>query len=214
MADGPDVTEKRFRANLARVGNLVALYDGVNADRGQGKPATDASDILRAAVVLLHATLEDLVRSLEYDLLPRSPASAFNDVGLAPSGAGDDEKAAMEFGLDLLVGYRGRSVDDVLRGAAEFHLRLSNYNNAKQLMGVLGKYKLTLDDPTRALLSTLDPLMKRRHWIAHRADANPLSGPGRPKTQSISRSSVTTWTAHVQSFGEAIIKAWRTWSPS
>lgn len=214
MADGPDDTEKRFRANLARVKNLITLYDDVNADRGQGRPATDASDILRAAVILLHATQEDLLRSLEHDLLPRSPASAFSDVGLPPVGAGDDDKALMKFGLAQLVGYRGKSVDDVLREAADFHLRHSNYNNTKQIMGVLGKYGITLDAPAMALLSTIDPFMKRRHWIAHRADSNPLSGRGIPKVQAISKRSVEHWASTVDRFGSGILVAWRAWRPS
>lgn len=214
MADGPDRTEKRFKANLARVRNLIALYDDVNADRGQGRPATDASDILRAAVVLLHATLEDLLRSLEYDLLPRSPASAFKDVGLPPVGATDDDKALTKFGMDLLIEYRGRSVDEVLRGAADFHLRHSNYNNTKQIVGTLAKYGITLDDSSRALLSTIDPFMKRRHWIAHRADTNPLSGRGVQKVQAISKSSIANWSNVVEDFGDRIVIAWRAWRSS
>ena len=56
--------EHRFADNLTRVESLVAAYDTQVAARGAaGRVAVPTADLLRAAVVFLHATLEDLLRS-------------------------------------------------------------------------------------------------------------------------------------------------------
>jgi len=77
-----DEIELRFRANLARVDDLIDLYETI-ALVVPGKKLTKASDILRAAVVLLHATLKDLLRSLAGWKLPASPAASLRQVPLA-----------------------------------------------------------------------------------------------------------------------------------
>src|SRR5690554_8182614 len=50
--------EERLNSNLKRVETLVKLFD----DSESGGSPTE-TDLLRAAVVFLHATLEDVVRS-------------------------------------------------------------------------------------------------------------------------------------------------------
>jgi hypothetical protein len=64
--------EIRFKSNLERVDHLVALYD--TATTGPGRRPVDKSDILRSAVVFLHATLEDFLRSLLEWKLPTAQA--------------------------------------------------------------------------------------------------------------------------------------------
>ena len=57
--------EDRLTINLRRVRNLIARYPAT----GSGRRSVEDSDLLRAAVVLLHATLEDVVRGvLEWKL--------------------------------------------------------------------------------------------------------------------------------------------------
>jgi len=48
-----------FEANVARVKNLVAAYDALGT-AGARRPATTQVDVLRSAVVLMHASLEDV----------------------------------------------------------------------------------------------------------------------------------------------------------
>jgi hypothetical protein len=48
-------------------------------------------------------------------------------------------------------------------------------------------------------------MMNRRHWIAHRADRNQLSGPGHQPVRSISVSIVINWIEAVETFGQAIL---------
>jgi hypothetical protein len=64
---------RRFRRNLARATFLIGIHEGLTARR-QGRPDQHAGDILRAAVVMAHATLEDLLRSLAEQYWPdRAP---------------------------------------------------------------------------------------------------------------------------------------------
>jgi hypothetical protein len=52
---------KRFRLNMGRVGSLISLFKTL---KGQKIDVTESQkgDLLRSAVVFLHASLEDLLR--------------------------------------------------------------------------------------------------------------------------------------------------------
>lgn len=52
--------QNSFNGNLEHVEHLVALYETVTA--GSGRRPVNTSDILRSAVVSLHATLEVFLR--------------------------------------------------------------------------------------------------------------------------------------------------------
>ena len=72
--------ENRFNGNLERVGHLVEIYETLTA--GPGRRPVDTSDILRSAVVFLHAALEDFLRSLLEWKLPSAQASYLKDIPL------------------------------------------------------------------------------------------------------------------------------------
>ena len=68
-----DEIARRFELNLSRVQSLIKAYE--NALPGsQGRPPVVTTDILRASVVFLHASLEDLLRSLLEWKLPAAKA--------------------------------------------------------------------------------------------------------------------------------------------
>ena len=90
--------ENRFNGNLDRVEYLVALYE--TGSSGSGRRAVDTSDILRSAVVFLHATLEDFLRSLLEWKLPTAQASYLKDVPLV------GKKPRSTFSLDDLALFR------------------------------------------------------------------------------------------------------------
>ena len=72
--------ENRFNGNLERVGHLVEIYETLTT--GPGRRPVDTSDILRSAVVFLHAALEDFLRSLLEWKLPSAQASYLKDIPL------------------------------------------------------------------------------------------------------------------------------------
>jgi len=191
-----------FRANITRVRSLLGVYEVVAT--GPAQPTTEHTDVLRSGVVLLHASLEDLVRSSSEELLPLQDAEVLNEIGF-PDGS---DKTKAKFTLGELHPYRGLTVDDLIRKAVAARLQRSNYNNVSELSAALQRIGLAASilDPHQG---TLESIMKRRHLIVHRADKNPLFEPGQgvPSVQHLGRSTVDTWTTVVSDVGTRVVEA-------
>lgn len=185
-----DEIEGRFLRNLERVSGLVETF-------GAAGPVTENDDILRAAVVLLHAALEELLRSSVALLLPGAAPRAFEKMLFVPwSGEARGEK------LDLpqLAEYRGQTVDAVLSRAIEFHLEHSNYNNTTEVIGTLERLGLAAKPPSE-ILGHIGAMMKRRHWIVHRADTLH----GGHSAQPMEKQDIVRWTDCVAQFGTHVL---------
>jgi hypothetical protein len=205
----PEV-EERFSQNIGRVRSLAATY-GALVGAGGGRAKVEQADILRAAIVLLHAALEDLLRSVEELRLPTASKDAFKDLKFIPvTGTGKDgavtaKDTKEKFSLVELAEYRGQAVDEVLGKSIDLHLERSNYNNIGEVKAALDRTGVDYGFLTRADAASLEAMMKRRHLIAHRADRNPMSGRGHHKAQSVGTRLVEDWTAVVDSFGRSIL---------
>ena len=189
--------EERFRVNLGRVRNIVAVYSKV-AGEGRGRMTVEEGDLLRAGVVLLHASLEDVLRSVSEWKLPAAPPEALKEVPLIGQGK------KTNFNLGDLAASRGRTVDDVIAESVVAHLERSNYNNVGEVVALLGSIGL----PASLLANhaaDLEAMMKRRHLIAHRADRNLRRGRGHHQALSISRTLVTSWIDAVEKFVTALL---------
>lgn len=199
--DSPDIIRARFDANIARVRAFVTRYETAATP---GRAAVEDADLLRAAVVLLHAALEDLLRSVEETRLPVADPAALKSIRFAPLGGGIDDRKE-KFTLEDLASWRGRTVDDVIWKAIELHLERSNYNNFLEVKQALARSGLSaaLKVHDGAILAAM---MSRRHWIAHRADRNRNSGRGHFVATSISKASVNAWISLVESLGARVVK--------
>lgn len=188
--------ENRFHGNLARVEHLVALYETLTT--GPGRRPVDTSDILRSAVVFLHATLEDFLRSLLEWKLPSAQASSLKDIPLT------GKKPRSSFTLDDLAHFRGSNVDDLISRSIADYLERSNFNNPGEVGTVLESIGLlrSLLDPYR---DKLGPMMKRRHWIVHRADRNTATGSGQHATLGLQKATVEAWSIAVKQFGSSVL---------
>jgi hypothetical protein len=195
--------EDRFNANIARVRGLVTTYDAV-VGTGAGRASVGHADVLRASVILLHVALEDLLRSIEELRLPVAAPSAFERFRfLSPGGSFKDGKE--KFSLIDLAAYRGQSVDDVFHAAIDGYLEHSNYNNIGDVKQSLGRAGI-VHTIAPADAATLEAMMKRRHWIAHRADVNQMAGRGHHAAQSIGKGLVSPWIDVVESFGRGVLQ--------
>lgn len=155
------------------------------------------SDMIRAGVVLSHAALEDLIRSLAEIRLPFAQAAVLRTIPLIDTG--DESKA--KFDLGDLVGHRERTVDYVIRKSVVAHLSRTTYNNVEQLAFTLDQLGL----PRKLLAahgSNLAALMSRRHHIAHRADRGER---GEGYLRAIDLTTVSTWVQSVEEFGESLL---------
>jgi hypothetical protein len=186
----------RFFNNIRRVEDLVSLYEGASAVAERGP--VDASDVLRSAVVFLHATVEDFVRSLLEWKLPTAGALHLKEVPLV------GRKPRSTFTLEDLAVFRGSTVDDLIARSVSEHLERSNFNDPGEVDAVLQRVGLStkLLDPYR---DKLGPMMKRRHWIVHRADRNTAPGNGQHAARSLDKVTVETWTTAVKEFGAVVL---------
>jgi len=156
--------------------------------------------LLRAAVILLHATLEDLLRSLAELWLPSAQPEPLETIPLPVS----TDRVKNTFNLGDLATHRGTSVDDVIRKSVVAYLARSSYNHPGDIKNVLdsvGINRKHIDPHARVLAA----MMNRRHYTAHRADRNEVAGVGHHLARSISKSSVESWIATVEAFGETLI---------
>jgi hypothetical protein len=189
----------RFSANVARVRHLVTIYDA-HSGTGQGRRPVNSSDVLRAAVVLLHAAIEDVLRSLERRTLPHSSAEILNDVPLIGL------QRPTKFFLGDLVAHKGKTIQTLLDESVENHLLRSTYNNAEELASVLRRLGA---DPVRfrTHFEPLEGMMKRRHQIVHRADRDESPGSGHHVALSLSRTKVLEWVDSAEAFVQDVFVA-------
>src|SRR5690554_4754107 len=182
--------EERLNSNLKRVETLVKLFD----DSESGGSPTE-TDLLRAAVVFLHATLEDVVRSGLELRLPNAAPEHLSMLRFAVRDEKQDEvKARDKISVSELAEHRGKTVDELIDERISAYLKRSNFNNIAELNTALRRMALdtSIINPYKPDIITM---MTRRHLIVHRADYDEgAAGSGQPQTpRSLSVKTVTAW---------------------
>lgn len=187
----------RFLLNIDRVKNLVAIYKNQLAGSGKGRRSHQKTDVLRAATVLLHASVEDVLRSLAYWKLPAAAATVLDQI---PFAGGTTTKIT----LGTLSAQRGKSVDEVIKASVDASLERSNYNNSGEVCTLLISIGLNTTG-IQPYLENLEDAMRRRHQIVHRADANTNGGQGNHQVVSISPAKVNEWIANTEQFVNSVL---------
>jgi len=191
--------QNRLEENIARVRNLVTIYEKHLMGSGSGRRGHLETDVLRSAVVFLHASLEDFLRNIAYWKLPNANPEVIDSVPLKGHGG-----RASKFWLGALVPHKGKTVDDLLRESVEDYLERSNYNNTEEIGSFLESIGVDADK-VNSDFPQLEKLMSRRHQIVHRADRDESGGSGKHKVRSIGRDSVREWAAAVESFADKVL---------
>ena len=195
-----DEIEVRFKANLDRVRAIVAAYQE-RARPGSGRQAVQTVDLLRAAVVFLHATMEDALRSaLEWKWPEATSRELLADVPVVCHNRGSKIEL-----VDLLP-HRGTTVDDLIRRSVEAHLERASFNNVGDVKKAVERMGLppTIVTPYRGDLASL---MARRHSIVHRADRLDKQGSGYNGAASLGQWLVSRWISSVEGLCTAIVAA-------
>ena len=159
----------------------------------------EETDVLRAAVVFLHATHEDLLRSLLEWKLPGAPAKYLADIPL------QGKPARTKFTLDDLAAHRGSTVDDLIARSVLQSLKRSNFNHPGEIERALDKIGLD-KDLLKLFKPQLGPLMARRHLIVHRADHS-ADSPGRGSSFALAlhQKTVELWHEALREFGTNVL---------
>lgn len=193
--------DDRLRRNLARVDSLVAVYEERTGARS-GRSAVVDADLLRAAIVFLHATLEDVVRSALAARWPTATdANLFLRVPFVLAGERRPEKLSVG---ELAQHLRNKTVAEVVSDAVEAALARSSFNSIDELTLALRRAAIdrTVLDRHAAIVYVA---MQRRHWVVHHADRNIWSGRGHHETRSVSLAEFRRWRLHTEALCRAII---------
>jgi hypothetical protein len=172
-----------------RVAHLIGLYHEARKREGKtrGRVWTHLSDILRAAVVLCHANLEQVLRDLI--LVEAEWSREFLQRVPLPGGG---HVRADRFSLADLEVFGDQPVREVVFDAVFEHLSKRSFTSVGDLVDVLKMCGVALDD-YQEYFPDIAALMERRHHIAHTADLEVDSGRGKQMTRSISAKTVERW---------------------
>jgi hypothetical protein len=140
-------------------------------------PSDASGDILRAAVVLTHAHLEDFLRTVASVFLPMADEQTLNKVPLI----GLNNLRSEKFFLGKLAQHKGKTVEDLIRESVTDYLARTNFNSATEVMSFIEGLGLKLAEErlemrtkkrieTRGVLILIDEMIARRHQIVHCAD--------------------------------------------
>jgi hypothetical protein len=196
-----DQIRSTLNDNLSRVESLVNTYEHHPDVQGwQGRKRADLLDILRAGVVLLHASLEDVLRSIARWRLPSANADVLNEIPLVGQRGTNPKK----FSLGDLTAFRGKTVDNIFAESVEAHLERSNYNSTNEISKLLNDVGIETAK-VNAKFAELQALMDRRHQIVHRADRqDEVQGSGDHKIRGINKYEVRAWAEAVREFSKTV----------
>lgn len=188
--------------NYLRVERLVNLYHR-EVEGKKGRPDSSIIDVLRSAVVFIHATLEDGMRAVIRHKFPRGKREILDKIPLAGiSPSGNPEK----FFLGRLAEHSGKSVDEVIEESLGAFLERTSFTSANDLSYWLTVLGLDLKIVQR-YLPKIEAMMKRRHHIVHRGDKSDEIGPGKQYARSLNAKLVQDWNATVNVFLVRITEA-------
>jgi hypothetical protein len=188
------VIEQRFHRNIARVRNLLTIYQTAGGN-GAGRRPVHSADVLRAATVLLHASLEDAMRSIAEWKLPSAEESILNEVPLAGSVNVRPEK----FFLGKLSAHRAKTVQQLIDESVQAYLNTFTVSSIDEIAGFCTKVGVRVDE-INAQFPELSEMIKRRHHIVHKADTNENAGQGNHQARSLSSATVERWVTTVRIF--------------
>lgn len=186
-----------FDYNLYRVKNLIDVYVEILNLEGEGT-SMQKTDILRAAIVLLHSSMEDFLRSILKLKLPEASEEKLNKIPLFLNSESFHKKTKFELGE--LSYHRGRTVTEIIELSVYQYLDRQSYNNTGEISAALKSIELKLTSEIKEEFSKLDEMIKRRHNIVHQADREKAAGQDAYKIKTVNLEEVIEWTNAVDNF--------------
>jgi RiboL-PSP-HEPN len=188
----------RVATNVARAKFLVEFVESFLSDKATFSRIRD--DILRAAVVFLHATLEDFLRYIGSRYIPSGEEDALNKISLIGSS---DSPRPEKFFLGKLAKHRGKMVDQLIHECVAAHLQKVSFNNTTDICQLLESAGIR-SDKFKDSYPSLGELMARRHQIVHHADLLPSDEKFERDAAPIEASKVTEWYHTTMNFMSAV----------
>jgi hypothetical protein len=182
---------------LRRVVQLLKLFPIIKADKKRKN--SYPHDILRSAVVLLHASLEDLLRELLRIKASHDPNILYEHLRFPH--ASDPSKSVEQIRVAAPEQFRGKTIDELIDICISNHLSRRTFNSKEDIVAALGPLGLNEGDYA-SYYSDIEAAVKRRHKIVHESDrtAHGTSTHGTPA--SLTEQEVTAWVRAVSGFGK------------
>lgn len=150
-----------FESNATRVDGLLVLYDRICVGGTDDKNLTD---ILRACVVLIHASLEEFLRVIGGTFLPFVEPKKLEEL-FKSSKAVEHRYTVQELYKSVDM-----SIVDFLKAELAKHLSQASWSSASQIASYLAYFDYPICNKLSAFFPILDEMISRRHQIVHRAD--------------------------------------------
>ena len=181
-----------LNTNLSRVDNLVSLYD----TSSRGSTAVKEADILRAALVMLHASLEDYLRALLIWKIDQFEEEILDEFEFNKK----KKRSAEKISLGELSRHREKSVAEVIDESVRSQLEeYQSFNNLGDVKKALQWCGISKKEVEKHDFGKLHVMIERRHNIVHKADRNSVvGGQGNHRTKSISKSHVERYILSVR----------------
>lgn len=192
----PQALKAHLNERLARVNNI---YEAKLAGDKQGRRPVGSTDMLRSAVVFLHATVEEFLRGILEWCLPHQVEQTLNSIPLVGTAPGRPEK----FLLGKLAAHRRKTNDALIGESVTSHLTRSNFNSVAEVCAALASVGLDTV-PCQPQFAQLTALMEHGHQIVQRADCNPNFGPGHQSATSLGWHTVREWAKAAKAFFDAV----------
>lgn len=184
--------------NLGRVENLVSLYGPATV----GRRKVQDTDILRGSLVLLHAGMEDYLRSLMVWKINTYSEEALNAYGFANG----TKRPPNKISLGELSVHRGKTVDELISNSVKSHLEeYQSFNDLGEVKKALKQCGIAAGVVETRDFGRLPEMISRRHNIVHKADRNDVDGgQGNHRTKSLSKTTVEGYVAAVKSLRDFV----------
>lgn len=192
-----DELRLRFTRTIARCRSLIGLAFEVEDynDLIDSADQSTLDDVARATIVLLHATCEELLRSILFRYLRIHPDEAYSAYkSYYPTN--EQVWKSLRRHPDILV-------SDYIEGIINEVLYKISFNTTDQVNAALDILKIT-SDIRRSYYPSLARLFERRHKIAHNADLRDLQ---KDDMEAVDDLEVQEWIDNVESFGYFILGA-------
>ena len=145
---------------------------GYNQDIGEESTKEDFAfyfaGMVQHIIVMLHATMEDVVRTVARWRLPRADPHQLKDIPIARPEALGEVKLKE---LGQLVPHLGMTVDDLVRHSVDLWLDHQTFNSAPQVAAMLARIGIPLDK-VRTYFPAIDRISTFRHQIVHTGSIN------------------------------------------
>ena len=188
----------QFNGNIERARGLVTVYESI-APTGKGRKDVPSTDVLRAAVVFLHAATEELIRNVARWKYPMAGETTLNKIPLAGSSG-----RAEKFSLGKLASHRQETVQAVIDASVEAYLSRFTVNSIPEIENFLEEIGIDKHQVSQEF-GMLGKMFARRHHIVHQADRNYQAGSGHFRAKSLDKQTVSDWINSVERFANALI---------